>query len=721
MGHNAVGRPYFLTDMLRRRYDALLIGPLFPAFGDGIWPPIRNSDVPMRSFSGVDLPEYVELAEKAVRGLETDLVIACKPRFPGLLIAMLLKRSHGVPVIADLDEWELSWTGADEGLSLDDVEGRRGERELEQPYGQIWTRVAEELIGDADAITVASPVLQDIYGGKIVAQARDELVFDPGRYDRAAVRTEYGYIPEDRVLLFLGTPRRFKGIIELADALEELGDPRYKLCVIGSISDPGERSELERSGRVQLVEYRPVSEVPLLTLIGDLVCLLQDPEHTTTQHQLPAKLTELLAMNVPVLVRETPPLEPFIKDGLVSGIADVPVATRIAELFSDQDALRAQAERARRYFLDKLSYEATLEVLECVFSDVENGRREMPPNWRRAVDLAMDVPEHTKATADQVDVNARAIKWPRPGVVKVVDVRLRQPNANEALVDSVVTVTSTGTELARFRSLPNAVVEYPHRPGFMAAGTVAATNVPTLEVGDPVAVRHVQHQSRAVVSARNVHAIPPGVELVDGALWHVGLIALYGLRRGGHMPGRPLAVLGAGIVGATVRRLALAMGTPVCLVVTTSDAKHRDSTRDQGARFVTLNATPLDHERERYPLTIDATGTAGALVASVALTAAEGTVVLLGSPRSESSALPVRAMQDRGVRVIGAHIATLKEFASEHLEQELTDTYFRLLESGVSFTDLIEHHTPDEARQVYEVAAQQPEFIAAAFDWSRDS
>ena len=116
---------------------------------------------------------------------------------------------------------------------------------------------------------------------QIVAQARDELVFDPGATTATPSAPSIGYIPEDRVLLFLGTPRRFKGIIELADALEELGDPRYKLCVIGSISDPGERSELERSptGAV-VVEYRPISEVPRLTLIGDLVCLLQDPEHT---------------------------------------------------------------------------------------------------------------------------------------------------------------------------------------------------------------------------------------------------------------------------------------------------------------------------------------------------------------------------------------------------------------------------------------------------------
>ncbi len=394
MGHNAVGRPYFHADMLRRRYDSILVGPMFPQFGDGIWKPIRTSDVEMLAFAGGDLPGYVEEAERAIEGLQTDLVIACKPRFPGLLIAMLLKRRHGVPVITDLDEWELSWVGANDALTLDQVERRLRQRNAAVPYGALWSRAAEELIGDADAVTVASPVLRDIYGGAIVPQARDELVFDPARYDREAVRAEYGYTDDDRVVLFLGTPRRFKGVLELAEALEDLGDSRYKLCVIGSLNNPADRIELARvaAGRTQLIEYQPVSEVPRLTLIGDLACLLQDPTHKTTEHQLPAKLTELLAMGVPVLVRATPPLEPLIRDGLISGIGAVPVATRISELFSDRDGMRAQARRGRNYFLDQLSYGATLEVLEGVFAGLHDASRESSPNWERAYELAKRVP-----------------------------------------------------------------------------------------------------------------------------------------------------------------------------------------------------------------------------------------------------------------------------------------------------------------------------------------
>ena len=224
-----------------------------------------------------------------------------------------------------------------------------------------------------------------------------------------------------------------------------------------------------------------------------------------------------------------------------------------------------------------------------------------------------------------------------------------------------------------------------------------------------------------MVPATNVHAIPPGVELVDA-------------RTVASRPGRALrsearrshARTAAGCCRRRDRRGARAppgAGDGHTRVPGRRDlgCQAVDVATGDRARLVGVERAPLDDELERYPLTIDATGTAEGLAAAVALTAAEGTVVLLGSPRAETSALPVRAMQERGIRVVGAHIGTLKRVrlrTSAGLEEELTDNFFRLLAEGVSFSDLIERHSPAEAADVYEVAAQQPSFVAAAFDWS---
>ena len=88
-----------------------------------------------------------------------------------------------------------------------------------------------------------------------------------------------------------------------------------------------------------------------------------------------------------------PPLEPLVRDGLISGIGEVPVATRISELFSDPDGMRAQAQRGRQFFIDELSYGATLERLAGVFAGLEDGRRattgEVGPRLRTCAEHAV--------------------------------------------------------------------------------------------------------------------------------------------------------------------------------------------------------------------------------------------------------------------------------------------------------------------------------------------
>jgi 2-desacetyl-2-hydroxyethyl bacteriochlorophyllide A dehydrogenase len=321
-------------------------------------------------------------------------------------------------------------------------------------------------------------------------------------------------------------------------------------------------------------------------------------------------------------------------------------------------------------------------------------------------------------------LRARVIQWPRTGVVEVVGgLPLRQPGRDDVVVDVAVSVTSTGTEIARFRSLPNALVGYPHTPGYMAAGVVAAC--PSSKIaGAAVAIRGVPHQSRAVMCRDDVHALPSGVPLLDGALWELGVTALHGLRRGEYQTGQPLAILGAGILGAIVRRLALAMGTTECLVVATTEAKEWTVRSDAGARFVASSTGSLTDERGAYPLVVDATGAASGLSTAVCLARDHGRVVILGSPRAQFSPLPARDMQDRGVRVIGAHIATLRQLVERgavHAERDLTETYFRLLAGGVSFVDLIRSHAPTEAANVYDALAHDQSFIAAAFDWTADA
>jgi glycosyltransferase involved in cell wall biosynthesis len=104
---------------------------------------------------------------------------------------------------------------------------------LRNPYGRLWTQYCESVIADADAVTVSNQVLGDRYGGTVIPHARDERLFDPARYDRDRVRASFGFEPDEHIILFGGTPRRHKGVVDVARALHQIGDPRLQLCLIG--------------------------------------------------------------------------------------------------------------------------------------------------------------------------------------------------------------------------------------------------------------------------------------------------------------------------------------------------------------------------------------------------------------------------------------------------------------------------------------------------------
>jgi glycosyltransferase involved in cell wall biosynthesis len=160
--------------------------------------------------------------------------------------------------------------------------------------------------------------------------------------------------------------------------------------VIGSFNDAQLRDEIAQldCGRIQLVDYRPVSEVPRLLMIGDLVCLPQDATTEFVSYQTPMKLTEALAMGLPVLGRETPSLTPFARRGQIETIGDAPLSERISEMFADPGTVRDTARRGREFFLEHLSYTVALESVNHVIAGLPRNRTEVPPSWERACELA---------------------------------------------------------------------------------------------------------------------------------------------------------------------------------------------------------------------------------------------------------------------------------------------------------------------------------------------
>ena len=261
------------------------------------------------------------------------------------------------------------------------------------------------MITSFDNRTVSNVALEERYGGMIVPHARDEQRFDPARYDRDAVRRELGVGPYDHLLLFGGTPRAHKGVIEVLEALERLGDDRYKLALfgVGELAKLGSRArQLERW--VLPLPYRPFGDLAPLVGAADLSCVLQDPTHPVARYQMPAKIVDALAMGVPCLVTATPPVQPLVDAGVVH-VHDPaePLHERIASIFADPDDARDRARKGRALFLAEYSCEAVSERVAPWFEQLVQDPGVLPNDVDALVKAPRSLLAARTRTKDRVD------------------------------------------------------------------------------------------------------------------------------------------------------------------------------------------------------------------------------------------------------------------------------------------------------------------------------
>ncbi|MDE0511828.1 MAG: glycosyltransferase, partial [Gammaproteobacteria bacterium] len=387
LGHNPLGRAYLLADVLRHDYDVELIGAQFPRFGNQVWEPLRNcSRVAIKSFPGAGFPEHFRHMEDIAAGIEGDVIYVSKPRLPGLELAVLAKLHRNRPVILDVDDYEPGFFKNREPLTLKQVKRKRHRPDFIHPQDETWTRYAETLIPLFDGITVSNEELRKKFGGMMLPHIRDEHDFDPSRYPREAIRAELGFAAQDKVIVFAGTPRIHKGFTRIVAALESLKRPDYKLLIVGSpVDNEAQRFIRSRSVYVKVVPNVPFSDLPAYLCAGDLICLLQAEDQVTSRFQMPAKLTDGLAMGIPALATNVPPLANLAEKGLVELLGDAPLEQKIDEIFSNYDAYKHKAVQNREIFVREYSYGANLPGLKDTIERVLDNPAPIPEEFRELV------------------------------------------------------------------------------------------------------------------------------------------------------------------------------------------------------------------------------------------------------------------------------------------------------------------------------------------------
>ncbi len=391
LGHNPAGRAMVIHDLLKRDYDVELVGPVWSRFGKSVWEPIRESDRKVRAFACETMEDFWPRAVALTAAADCDLVVACKPRLPALLLASMIKQACGCPLVLDIDDFELSFFPDETPAELSAL-AAAGPDAFREPYLELPTRVCDGLAELADARIVSNIALRDRFGGHIVRHARDESLFDPQNFDRAACREAMGMAPEDFAIVFVGTIRRHKGVIEVAEALHHHPDKRFSLHVIGDIPDATLRNELARftGARLQVHPGCAFEDLPERLVAADAVVLLQDPDHAISQFQIPAKVSDASALGLPILATDVPPLRDLALQGLVRTIDPAELGTALDGLLSDRESGRAGTERdrIRDGFEAELGFDVNRERLKKAVARAAQAGPDLPEPLQRLITLA---------------------------------------------------------------------------------------------------------------------------------------------------------------------------------------------------------------------------------------------------------------------------------------------------------------------------------------------
>ena len=388
LAHNPLGRAYLLADALRNDYDVELIGATFPRFGSELWEPLRTgSRVTIRRFAGKNFPQHFKNMTDVAEQVEGDVIVVSKPRLPSLELAILAKIHRNRPIVLDIDDYELGFFTNRQPLTLQELKAQARKLDTECPHDEAWTRYSESLIPLFEQVTVSNEELQTRYGGVVVPHVRDAHDFDPAIYPRDPIRAALGFGPEDRVIVFAGTPRVHKGYDRIVAALENLNCESYKFLLVGS---PADRSSRRIIGKLDAENIRTVPNVPFRDLpgylsAGDLICLLQDESNVTSRYQMPAKFTDGLSMGVPMLATRVPPLVNLADAGLVELLDDMPLDRKIAQIFENYEEHKKAALRNRQVFLDRFSYDAVVPRISELIEPLLGNPAPVPEEFRALI------------------------------------------------------------------------------------------------------------------------------------------------------------------------------------------------------------------------------------------------------------------------------------------------------------------------------------------------
>jgi len=361
LSNNSLGRAGLLAIALSPQHEVEVIGP---AKAGNIWFPMQDMGISIRPYPWKRYPFFISSIRKMIKDIDADILIACKLRPTSFGIALIKKWASGIPVLVDIDDWELGflyhsgfWSKVGRFLNFSN------------PNGLPYTWLMERLTGFADSTIVSNRFLQNKFSGPLVYHCRDTSILDPDKFDSNSIKTRLG-LNGKRVVMFLGTPRAHKGVDELFMAMEKIKDPSIRLVLIGADASAQSHVDSMKSNQDKVIIFPkiPFKDLPEHLSAADILVIPQR-DTTDTQGQIPAKLFDAMAMAKPVITTPLSDIEEVLGGHgyLINPGNPDELAKTIEYIFANPEEARLKGLSARKrcqefYDIKVLQKELNLQI-----------------------------------------------------------------------------------------------------------------------------------------------------------------------------------------------------------------------------------------------------------------------------------------------------------------------------------------------------------------------
>ena len=307
-------------------------------------------------------------------------------------------------------------------------------------------------------------------------------------------------------------------------------------------------------------------------------------------------------------------------------------------------------------------------------------------------------------------MDAVAVILEAPEQLSLRSLALNQPTATDIVVDIAWSGISTGTERllwsGKMPEFPG--MGYPLVPGYESVGRVVDAGVDARSrIGEWVFVpgANCYRQARGLFGGSASRVVLPGVRAIpvaeslgaNGVLVALAATAYHAIA--GHV--LPDLIVGHGVLGRLLARIAMATGTPPPTVWETNAA------RAEGAEGYAVVHPDADDRRD-YKAIYDASGDGALLDSLISRLTRGGEVVLAGFYEKLSFNFPPAFMREARLRI-----------AAEFLPSDLEAVTNMVASGALSLDGLVTHtRAASAATEAYPVAFTDPACLKMVLDWN---